>query len=292
MTAVRQVVPLDSTASFRLEQSPNLDPRPEPHFHPELELVFIEHGHGRLFVGDHMETCAPGSLVLLGSNLAHSWQPAPSSAETRQIIVHMRPNFIECICNDLPELTPIRAMMKRAQGGLRFLAGESNRIEQATELLTQLPALSSLEAVSQLIAIFTALAKAPGQQIGKPRPAGGLEEEDRLARVLHFLYRHFREPLSLADIAQIAAMSPNAFCRYFRSLTGRNIFNVLAELRINYASRQLASTDDKIATIALESGFESVSSFNRQFLRFKRMPPFAYRKCSRRAVLTAGLASA
>lgn len=293
MTALRQVVPLDSASSFRLERSLSSPSRPEPHFHPEIELVFIEQGHGKLYVGERIESYARGALVLLGPNVPHAWQAISKIATNKLIVVHLRPNFLECICNNLPELTPIRAMLKLAQNGLRFHPCESEKVKTAITLLMELPHLDSLEAVSHLIAIFTVLAGAPGQSIANSANlSADVNTSDRLRRVLDFIYQNFREPLSLAEIAQIAAMSPNAFCRYFRCSTGRNIFNLVAELRINYASKRLTATDDKIANIALESGFESVSSFNRQFLKFKSMQPYAFRKRSRNPNLSYALLSA
>lgn len=293
MNALRQDVPLAAGSSYHLQQALPHAAGSGVHFHPELELVHVVAGTGKRFVGPSVESYASGDLVLLGSNLPHLWRPAGQPATDHFIVVHLRPNFLGGAFADLPELTPMHSMLVRARQGLCFSPADNEPARQAVDKLLALPALKGLEAITQLFGILTHLADAPA------RPLATAEDSDviplsqgRLDRVMAYLTRNFREPLSLADIAQIAAMSPNAFCRYFRSATGRNIFGMLSELRVNYASRLLVESDTKIATIALDSGFESVSSFNRQFLKSKHLQPLAFRKRFRKVRFPAGLLSA
>lgn len=297
VNALRQDVPLAAGSSYHLQQTLPDAVGSCVHFHPELELVYVVAGTGTRFVGPSAEPYGSGDLVLLGSNLPHLWHPARRPvgqlAADRSIVVHLRPNFLGGTFLDLPELTPMHSMLMRAKQGLCFSRADNGHTRQAVEKLLALPTLDGLEAITQLFGILTQLADAPARQLVTVEGSHVIPlSQGRLDRVMAYLARNFQEPLSLADIAQVAAMTPNAFCRYFRSATGRNIFGMLSELRVNYASRRLVETDAKIATIALDSGFESLSSFNRQFLKFKCLQPLAFRKRFRKVRLPMGLLSA
>ncbi|MBA3848124.1 MAG: helix-turn-helix transcriptional regulator, partial [Planctomycetes bacterium] len=72
-------------------------------------------------------------------------------------------------------------------------------------------------------------------------------------------------------------LSPAAFSRFFRRLTGRTCAAWLQELRLGRACDQLASSDRGIAVIAAEAGFRSMTNFNRTFRRLRGATPRAWR---------------
>ncbi|MBT8257388.1 MAG: helix-turn-helix domain-containing protein, partial [Bacteroidia bacterium] len=82
-------------------------------------------------------------------------------------------------------------------------------------------------------------------------------------------------------VSEVASMSKNAFCRYFKKRTNKTYIQFLNELRVEQASKLLLSRPDlTIAEIAEQCGFQNISNFNRQFKGIKNMTPSQTQKIS------------
>ncbi len=89
---------------------------------------------------------------------------------------------------------------------------------------------------------------------------------------------NFNHVITLQLIAKIANMTTNAFCKYFKQRTNKTYFQLLSEVRIEYACKLLAKRKDiAVSEIALQSGFQNISNFNRKFKLVKKMTPSEYK---------------
>ena len=81
------------------------------------------------------------------------------------------------------------------------------------------------------------------------------------------------------DVAYIANMTPNAFCRYFKQRTNKTFVNFLIDIRIGNACKLLAKNNDlSITEISYKSGFNNLANFNRKFRAMKGITPSEFRK--------------
>ena len=104
-------------------------------------------------------------------------------------------------------------------------------------------------------------------------------EGRRMSAVLEFTMNHFQQEISLNTISQEAAMTKNAFCKYFKKRTNKTYVTFLNELRIEEASKLLqAEKDLSITEIAEACGFQNISNFNRKFKQLKGKTPRDFRK--------------
>ena len=108
------------------------------HFHPELELTFIEHGHGTRLVGSHLSHFRPGNLTLIGSNVPHYYfSPNDSRGHdwARSIVLQFHLNCLgEAFFK--AEMRAVAQLFEKAQNGLNII-GDTNRIviNQLNELV-------------------------------------------------------------------------------------------------------------------------------------------------------------
>jgi AraC-like DNA-binding protein len=101
----------------------------------------------------------------------------------------------------------------------------------------------------------------------------------RMRSVFEYTMNHFKKDISLDTISEVANMTKNAFCKYFKKRTNKTYVQFLNELRVEYASKLLLTHYDlTIIEIAEISGFNNISNFNRTFKSFKKMNPSSFRK--------------
>jgi AraC-like DNA-binding protein len=268
------------TQSFRIEERSIARFDAPWHFHPEIELTHIVESRGRRFVGDSVEAFVEGDLVLLGPNLPHFWHnedQQQSGAKAHSIVVQFKASFMGEQFWESPEFAELRRLLRRASRGLSFPGAP---IPEITARLQNLTKLAALPALAELLTILHLLTHARNI---RPLASSAYEPildhlaEARFARVHAFLMQGFRAPLSLSEIAVVACMTPEAFSRYFKRMTGRNVSVFIAQLRIDYAASFLRETTHPIGDIAANSGFATLSSFNRHFLERMRCTPRQYR---------------
>ena len=85
------------------------------------------------------------------------------------------------------------------------------------------------------------------------------------------------DDLSQSTMAAMAGISRDYFSRIFRDVTGLNYSKWLNMIRLEKATELLADQERTLTEIAMLSGFQSISSFNRVFRAEKGMAPGEYR---------------
>lgn len=259
------------------------------HYHPEYELTLIVQGTGQRYVGSHVAEYGPGDLVLLGAQVPHCWKTAPDPAGARQSVSIVVQFTYECLGElffSRPEVHAIAQLLRRGASGLRF-PDASQHLQAALRQLGQEP--DPFRRLLALLSLLQALAATPAcevldaqQRVGSLAPA----ERERFHRVMAYLVEHFRGDITLAQAAGVANLTPNAFCKYFKTLTRKTFIGTVIDYRLQYATQQLATTNKPVAEICYDSGFRDVSYFNKLFKAQLRRSPLQYRRTFQQALYT------
>lgn len=112
--------------------------------------------------------------------------------------------------------------------------------------------------------------------------AVGHGTDRRILRVIAYMHDNLAQPLSLADLAEVAQLSPFHFLRLFRAAVGEAPHRHLTRLRIAAARRRLERSTAPISDIAYVCGFSSPAHLAAVFRRWVGTTPTAYRQRSRR----------
>ena len=249
------------------------------HHHPEFELTLTLNSSGQRFIGDHIGRYEPDDLVLIGPYLPHTWhsldRPDASQPHTA-LVMWFLPEWAERLTANA-ELRPVAAMLARAANGLKFSDTAAKAIQPAVEhLFTQLP----VERFLGLVSILNRLAKdreAAPLSATAPELALASADRGRIDRVLNHIHSHFSQPITIAELSGIAALSPSGLHRTFLRHTRQTVSQYLIRLRIGRACALLSSTSMPIGQIAGDIGYDSLANFNRQFKSLKGTTPRQYR---------------
>ncbi|MBP9602101.1 MAG: helix-turn-helix transcriptional regulator [Lutibacter sp.] len=105
------------------------------------------------------------------------------------------------------------------------------------------------------------------------------DEGKRMSDIFNYTMDNFQKEITLKDVSDIANMTPNAFCRYFKQRTTKTFVNFLIDIRIGNACKLLTKNNDlSITEISYKSGFNNLANFNRKFKAVKGVTPSEYKK--------------
>jgi AraC-like DNA-binding protein len=133
--------------------------------------------------------------------------------------------------------------------------------------------LAMEEAMATLVA--TVLSTASGH-VARPIRAT-TRVERRIAAVVRNMDEHLNDPHSLAALAAAADLSRFHFLRTFQHTIGMSPHQYLLTLRMRRVATRLLKTPEAVSAIALDAGFNDLSTFNRRFRRLFGVSPLQYR---------------
>ena len=250
------------------------------HYHPEYELTLIIKGKGRRLIGDSHENFENGDLVLIGPGLPHTWvSDSGMKGKSEAVVIQFSEDFIERFAG-LDELLAINKLLLYAKQGVSI----KGKISAATrEQIKLLPAKIGVEKITGLLHILNELSALKSVSLASSfyQPLKGKENENRINKVCQYVQKHAAERLTIHKAAALIHLSPGAFCKFFKRITGKTFSDYVNDIRIANVCSQLMATDKQVAEIAYGNGFETLTYFNRVFLRKKKMQPGSYRKMQR-----------
>ncbi len=247
------------------------------HYHPEYELTLIVKGKGKRIIGDHHAFYESGDLVLIGPGLPHTWvSDSDLKGKSEAIVVQFSTAFIERFIG-LDELSSIHKLLSVANCGISI---KGKNIAIVKEQLKILPTKNGIEKITSLLQILNELSTLKQESLASVyyQPLKGSENEKRINKVCQYIQKHAQEPLSIHKAAALIHLSPTAFCKFFKRATGKTFSDYVNDIRIANVCNQLMETDKQIAEIAYANGFETLTYFNRVFIKKKHMRPSKYRK--------------
>jgi AraC-like DNA-binding protein/quercetin dioxygenase-like cupin family protein len=243
------------------------------HYHPEYELTLITHGRGKRLVGDSYENFESGDLVLLGPGLPHTWSSNETGKQDASaVVIQFSEDFVSNFLS-LPEFKRVGDLLASASGGLVFnhehLHGE----------LEQLPTLAGVEKITSLFNILQKLSTQKGIRLSSEyfSAVKGEENENRINKVCQYIQKNASQAITLEHTAALIHLSPSAFCKFFKRATGKTFSDYVNDIRVGNACQLLTESDKAVGDIAYETGFESLTYFNRVFLKKKKVTPRNFR---------------
>ncbi len=244
------------------------------HWHMETELLRVINGSFRLIADGEENVIEEGSSIYIPSGVVHGGTPSNCVYEC---VVFDADRFFEDsnICRErfsraLGGQQPVRMFSPASRGGTvisdvfrAMKAGETGYEFETTGSLWQLMGLLMRISASE-----------------RPRMRVRTNHAEQLKDVFRMIRSDYKKELTLDELAGCAGMSPQYFCRVFRSVTGHTPIDYLNYYRVECAAELLRGTDESITEIALSCGFSDSGYFSRTFRRHKGCSPSRYREDS------------
>jgi AraC-like DNA-binding protein len=175
-----------------------------------------------------------------------------------------------------PEFADINKLLASSVNGLFFSQKSSKKIAGEIKLL---PDKKGVDKITALLMVLQQLSARSSSKLASSffSSVKGLENEKRINKVCQYVQKHAGEKISLQRAAGMIHLSDAAFCKFFKRATGKTFSDYVNDIRIGLACSLLTESDRTVNAIAYQCGFESLSYFNRVFLRKKRTRPKDFR---------------
>jgi len=255
---------------------------PAFHFHPELELVLIKEGYGRRIIGNKVDTFEKGDMVFIGSNLPHIWlnDDTGGGHRARSVAVHFRKEIFTDEFYEQRELRELTRFFELAARGIQVTGATRDKISRKLDMLVTIRGFRRILLLLEVLHILSTSSDCKCIINEIYSPVHKEETADRLSQVYKYVQDHFQKDISLKNIADMAGLTPQSFCRWFKKRTNKHFFDYLKEVRIFNACEMLINSEMPIAEVAYLCGYNTVSNFNKLFKEATGLTPGSFRKNS------------
>ncbi|MCQ9641519.1 AraC family transcriptional regulator [Chryseobacterium sp. WG14] len=278
----------DTLHSFSARKDVMPDVNNKWHYHTVLELIYFRKGSGTQYVGNTIERFKEGDVVLIGKNLPHYWQfdtkyfESPKRNKVEVFVVHFDENFWGEEFLQLPENHDLKKMLILSSRGLQVKGG-------SRETLTQLiPEVINSDGTMKIIKLLEALSCISNSLEYDFLASSHFkyhfneDEKRRIQEIYNYTLSRYMEKISLEEISEIASLSPNSFCKFFKSKTGKTYTQFVNEIRIGDACQKLIEDQMSVKEICFASGFNNFTSFHECFKNITGKSPLKYQQLYRK----------
>lgn len=235
------------------------------HQHKEIQISYIAEGEGTLVVGNSISPFSSGDVFVIGSFVPHVFKSTTEhlpSTLMKSIFFTTASFGVDFFNNAaLEELNPLFEKISR---GIRL---KSSRIEIA-QLFEIFKNASKLNQVVVFLTLLSEISSAEFDCLSSfvSEKKYSANEGERMRKVLEYTMKNYSDKITLNDISDVAVMTKNAFCKYFKKRTNITYFEFLKRIRIEHACSLLREKKEmSVAEIAQRTGYKNLSNFNQQF---------------------------
>ncbi len=254
------------------------------HAHSEYQLFVVFEGTGTRFIGDSIKSFRPGELIMTGPHLPHVWRSDEkyfekhSLSKASGIVIYLNENFLGDHILEKEEMLAVKKLFTKSMRGLDFYGQKKLQVVEMMKELTHLHGIPSVIHLLHILEILAATKEYHYISSKAYDDAFDQHETDRLNIVYEYAFKNFRKKVLLEDLAELLHMTPTSFSRYFTMKNNKPFSRFIAEIRIKHACKMLTETDESIAQICYECGFNTLSNFNKQFKEIISKKPTEYKK--------------
>jgi AraC-like DNA-binding protein len=285
MKVVQFTIPVAADNSIHLQEDKLHHFYEHLHRHNETQLTWVIHGEGTLIAGNYMQRFASGDIFVIGANQPHLFKSDPeyfednSGKSVHTYNIFFNPSGFLSSLLAFPEMRGIKKFIDASMNGMQ--ADEAD-VEKLTEHITKVKTSTSgyrLAAFIELLQVMADLKRWKYLTTGSLANVISDSEGLRMNDVYQYTMANYTENITIEQIAAVVYLTPQSFCRYFKKHTSKTYISFLNEVRINEACKRFMELDFKsISTVAYQSGFNNVVTFNRVFKSITGRAPREYLK--------------
>lgn len=236
------------------------------HYHTHYELYFLEHGNRTHMMNNEMYQTTAGNLMLFAPYVMHH-SYSEDDVNFKRIVLYFQESSVHSpeLLNLLTNGSGLYILPPKLARTIHTFLIEMLKVQKGTEYLRE----AALDALLNNLLVTLM----QGSHVSE-KPA----VHNCITQVIDYIEQNYMKEINLKQLASLFYISEYYLCHEFRKYTNRTIIQYINATRILNAQRQIMETNETLTTIATNTGFSSLTHFNRTFKSIMGMSPSAFRK--------------
>ena len=255
------------------------------HWHDEAEFLYVTEGSIMLRTESDTKILSAGQICFINPGTAHALFGSSDISHHYALVFNLellsfaqydvcQNRYLEPLFSGKLLFPSGDSLMPETYAKIGQLIARAEQLYQSTDSAVPAPLSIKIILLQILEILFSEQAFLPSGDNARWKST----EEYTLRPVFAYMKQHYQERITLEQLASSLHMNKNYFCKFFKQKVGKTPFSYLNEYRINQAAALLLTTDAPITEIAMNTGFDNMSYFIRQFKHCKGCTPSVFRK--------------
>jgi AraC-like DNA-binding protein len=253
------------------------------HRHNETQITWIIKGEGTLIAGNYMHRFKAGEVYILGANQPHVFKSDPvyfdkrKKKEIHSLTIFFNPKGFFKPILELPEMKGVQKFVETTHHGLQAPGAQQETLATHIRDIYHKSNALRLAAFIETLQFMSGIKKWKSLSTELTEHSISDSEGLRMNDIYHYTMSNYTDNISLKQISEIAHLTPQAFCRYFKKHTLKTYVNFLNEVRVSEACKKLKLRDyESVSSVAYQTGFANAVTFNRVFKKITGKSPRQY----------------
>lgn len=253
------------------------------HWHSYIEILHIVKGSYLFEINLQEYTLTEGTFCILNSGEPH--QITGLTSDTIHDVILFTPEILDFSYEDEWEATSIAPFLTQTlsiknilhpedAGHSEILTTFNKSLAYALEQLPNWYPRCKLSLLELFLHITSHQLLLPTEKV---LSAANTRKITHYKTIISYIEKHYQEPLSLRQLAELIPCNSQYLCRFFKEIAGVSVIQYLISYRLERACHLLLHTTESVTDIALNCGFENISYFIRKFREFTKETPKEYR---------------
>ena len=249
------------------------------HWHAQVEVNYVFRGRVSYRMQGHRADLHAGDLCIFWGGLPH--QVIDTAEDSFFIAIHLP--LIHFFRLRLPA-----TIQQRLMRGATLVTAQPNPeddrafVRWSAWMRSDDP-LRAAHAIDELLLRIERIQFAPYRLLDADAGRGEAERLDahsfhNIGRICEYVAENFRRDIDSTDIALSADIHPKYAMSVFKKSTGMTLIEYVSLLRLSYAQALLMHEDASVLQVAMDSGFGSLSAFNKCFRKISGMSPSNFKR--------------
>lgn len=255
------------------------------HWHEEFEIGFVTEGSVVLGCGNRKYQMECGDIFFINSNVLHSMHKNNTSKQAVFKSIAFHSSIISESINSIFYIKYLLPILSNGNFRECIITKDSNSYQSMLDILSKVWNLVysedsdyEIKVRNELSTLFCILNRFQKniKETNSPKMPNYLLEK-RVQVLLDYIHTHYKDKITIEELAKTASISKTEVLRCFKSIIGLSPINYLNSYRLQKAAQLLINTENNIQEIATDCGFDDNSYFSKLFKKNYHVTPHSFR---------------